>query len=49
MIEGETSSSAGSEPAPSEDNLEIDEMEKVVPIEEDEDLKKLKKSKELMT
>jgi hypothetical protein len=34
------SSSAGSDPVPSDDNLDIEEIEKVVPVQEDPDLQK---------
>lgn len=42
------SSSAGSDPVPSDDNLDIEEIEKVVPVQEDPDLQiKLKTTKSL--
>lgn len=43
---GESSSSAGSDKAPSEDNLEPEEIQKVVPITEDDIEKKPKKKKQ---
>ncbi len=47
IAEGETTSSAGSEQAPSEDNLEPEQIDQVVPIiEEDPKLKKAKKKKD---
>ena len=44
--DGETTSSAGSDQAPSEDNLEPEEILKVVPIDDDDLDKKGKKKKE---
>lgn len=38
FTEGHGSSSAGSDKAPSEDNLDIEEIEKVLPVSEDPDL-----------
>ncbi len=47
ILDGDTTSSAGSEQAPSEDNLEPEEIDAVVPIGEDDTLisKNLKKPK----
>lgn len=38
--ENETQSSQGSDKAPSEDNLDVEEIAEVIPIEEDNDLMK---------
>ena len=46
--DGHSSSSAGSDGAPSEDNLDVEEIEKVLPVQEDPDLAtKLKNNKAL--
>lgn len=46
--DGKGTSSAGSDQAPSEDNLDLEEIEKVLPVSEDPDLaKKLKQTKTL--
>jgi hypothetical protein len=46
--DGKGTSSAGSDNAPSEDNLDIEEIEKVLPVSEDPDLaKKVKITKTL--
>jgi hypothetical protein len=37
FTDGRASSSAGSDKAPSEDNLELEEIEKVLPVQEDPD------------
>ena len=43
-----SSSSCGSDKAPSEDNLDLDEIQKVLPVQEDPELvKKLKKKKDI--
>ena len=41
MTDGETTSSAGSDKAPSEDNLEPEEIAEVIPVEEDPTLARL--------
>ena len=38
VSDGESTSSVGSDQAPSEDNLEPEEIEKVLPVQEDPDL-----------
>ena len=46
VSDGETTSSAGSDNAPSEDNLQPEEIAEIIPIEADPNLaKKVKKSK----
>lgn len=39
-MEGETTSSAGSDQAPSEDNMEIEEIQNLVPVLEEDPTKK---------
>jgi hypothetical protein len=38
FTEGLSSGSAGSDKAPSEDNLDLEDIEKVLPVQEDPDL-----------
>lgn len=40
VMEGETTSSAGSDQAPSEDNMEIEEIQNLVPVLEEDPTKK---------
>jgi hypothetical protein len=48
FTDGHSSSSVGSDHAPSEDNLDLEEIEKVIPVQEDAELaNKLKKSRTL--
>ena len=48
FTDGNSSSSAGSDKAPSEDNLDPEEIEKVLPVQEDPDLaSKVKKAKSI--
>jgi hypothetical protein len=46
--DGKGTSSAGSDKAPSEDNLDLEEIEKVLPVSEDPELAKQVKLKKTM-